>query len=774
VRVVDLDREAECETNPDPRALGDVPPTDPAPAARRLGCFPLGDPSTPPRSALATSPGIQLPGSSLPRDVAFVHLDVPAPVAGVAPPSAGPGILVGDFAWVISSDGRGTLVNLYDACPAPNMPQTAPGGYTPACDVVRNADASRAAAAVNPGSPVPMTLDRIAHRVRPSTARFLAPTSTADIAGAPRLQDPRATPFTVTVNGTPQTESPGLDGGVVVAGPLDAGVVAPSTESAVLPSLAIEGGPLADGTSRYLQFFDPDRVRNETWSVGWEAVLPGTARTLGRPSVDGQGVFILDDAGGAFCTRGVLAGDKLELTGCNSDSDCDFQQQCVRDPAAPVDIITGLCLDRANVDAQQRACGPLLRALRAYRITSAKQGISPSSGESTDRLVLGEIYEPEQPVDTRECDPVTEGENACSGITILDAGGTVALPTRCLIDFDGKHRCLRDCGDELGAVAHTGSGTGTLVAARSTPAVTPSAATVRVRITATGALGTATFDVSVDDGKTFVPGGPTGNAFALADVGITISFRPGAREPSFVAGDEYRFVVVPDYDRCGLDFQCATPRIGGGERRCLRAPLDAGLFATCLRELQPYQVRVGGSFLVTGSLSGAFVDVQPDPQSHECRVPATGTEYTRLHQARIPLPAPACPAQADRLAALPRGDGNACQFVDGGASGAAGGDRLLHFENPLFSFLLRLPGLGGAPAPTTVLSFVLVGGGLPMSTALATDVQAQQPVSAVTAPDRDSVFVVDEGKQTTATGLRGQLLKLSTSAASVDRRFQVR
>src|SRR5262249_30793247 len=56
-----------------------------------------------------------------------------------------------------------------------------------------------------------------------------------------------------------------------------------------------------------------------------------------------------------------------------------------------------------------------------------------------------------------------------------------------------------------------------------------------------------------------------------------------------------------DVGQCGLDFVCATPH-GGGADRCMRAPLD--LLGVCTKQLQPYQVRVGDSFLVTGGLSG--------------------------------------------------------------------------------------------------------------------------------------------------------------------------
>src|SRR6185503_10177072 len=205
--------------------------------ARRLGCFPLGDPDTPPRSPLYTSPGISLPNGALPRDVSFVHLDILPVTDPAAPPvNAAPSTMVGDFAWVLGSDGRATVVNLFDACPEPNLPQSInnnmAGPYTPACSL-GNVSASRftmnhPTAAVLPGNPVPLENDRVAHRIRQSNDRFRA-ISTGDTSGAPRVEDP-ANPFTVTVNGVaavaPNTLS--FDGGVAdLAAPAPSDMGAP-------------------------------------------------------------------------------------------------------------------------------------------------------------------------------------------------------------------------------------------------------------------------------------------------------------------------------------------------------------------------------------------------------------------------------------------------------------------------------------------------------------------------------------------------------------------
>jgi hypothetical protein len=228
---------------------------------------------------------------------------------------------------------------------------------------------------------------------------------------------------------------------------------------------------------------------------------------------------------------------------------------------------------------------------------------------------------------------------------------------------------------------------------------------------------------------------------------------------------------------CGQDFECAWTRSSTAAKpdaRCMRSPLDDGLFATCLTELQPYEIHAGESFVVTGSQTGYLTDLEPDPATRECAIPpATGTDaqFVQLHQSRIPIdPAvlPSCASLPDVLSPLSPGQPNACLFS------ASGSDRVIHFENPLFAIGLDLPAQSPLPPDQTVLTFQVVGGGFPQSLAVGIDVQAQQPRAAVTAPDLQTVYIVDEGKQTTATGLRGQLLKLFSTSQAIDRLFIVR
>ena len=720
VRVVDLDREVECETNPDPRSplLGPLPDIDPQLGARSLGCFPLGDPATPPRSPLAITPGIMLQNGAIPRDVTFVHLNVaPPPVdpatgltdTALAPPPANSTQLVGDFAWLVSSDGRGTLIDIYDACPAPNLELNPNGPFTPAC-AVANAQCSREVTANLPGRPAPLGLDRQSHRTRSASNRFLPPTNCGDTSGAPRLQD-ESHPFTFTINGTTSALNP--DGGV---GASAASLVTellpiPAASAACAPYLVnFTAGSCTSSTQRSIAFYDIDHTRNETWNLAWEGVIPATQRalgTIGKPPAFDARTFL--DAGGNWCTRGVLAGDKLQLNGCNTDADCDFQQFCVRDPAATPQVLNGLCLDREppadqniSTDAFQKQqatlCGPLLRAVRRFRITSAQQGIGVAGAGTTDRLTLAEIYEPEH---TEEWVGCTVGDpNACTMITVTgpkDITGTpMKLPTTCLVDSDGQPKCLRACTpDAIDPITHK-----------------------------------------------------------LLETAL-----------------------------CGVDFQCAASR--KGDTRCMRAPLDDALFGVCLGELQPYEIHAGDAFTASGSASGFLVDVQPNPTTRECEVPPISSPYVRLRQSRIPTAIAdlaACPPALMTAGVLGTLDNsfasNACLFTPPDPAAT----RRIHFENPYFAIGLELPPgrdeLTGEPRTLPPdafsISFVVVGGGFPASFPIGVDVPAQQPRVVITAPDRQTIYVLDEGKQTTTTGLRGQLLRVSTSTQTTDRTFLVR
>jgi len=459
--------------------------------------------------------------------------------------------------------------------------------------------------------------------------------------------------------------------------------------------------------TRVVYFVDPSHVRNETWQLSWEGVLPGSDRAVGAPLVvpaAGQTRAYLADSGGAWCGRGVLAGDKLIFRGCSGDSECDQAAgfQCVRDPGAFTDQPQGMCLHIDNktdtVDFWSQACGLLLRSQRKFRILSAKQGTAvpsgsstgpratPPAGSATDLLEVGEIYEPEFAEETHTCSV----DDDCKDVTVLALPDNVVRKTSCLADADGKKRCILAC------------------------------------------------------------------------------------DPKSIPKDD-----PLKQSECGADFECAASAFG--DNRCLRAPIgDATFWQTCMPELQSYEVHVGDSFTVSGTSSGYLSNEKEAPDG-ECILPAQDLSRARLTQWRVPLTATTCkdPVNAHPLSAsidpttLPS---NVC-LVDQGAGAAT--TNLIHFENPIFNIVVQVPlsGPGGkplVPPDGTSISMGVTGGGNNLNALLGVDVQAQQPRALVVAPDKQTIYVIDEGKSPVATGLRGQLLRLFSSSQSVDTQFIVR
>ncbi len=729
VRVIDLDRNAECETNPDPRAdhfqdswtlnASGLPTNIPPP--RSVGCFPVGDPATPPRSPFATSPGISLVPGEVPTDVAFVHVDAPPgdPTQTVAPPPASPGLLVGDFAWILTSDGKGTLVNIYDACPQPNQQaSTAQSGqYTAAC-IPGNIAQSLADTVKQFGHPQPILFELLSHQLRAGHPRFFNPATESDVTGQPRVPD-STNPCAVAVPPT----SPGLpDGGVPDAG-------ACGSTSGNLPSLYRELVPQslspAPQETRVVYFVDPTHVRNETWVLTWEGVLAGTDRATGAPIVvpanypPGMGAdhnrAFLSDPGGSWCGRGARAGDKLIFRGCTTDSECDQAGgfQCVHDPGAFPDVSQGMCLHidtgQFTVDYWTQNCGKLLRSQRKYRVLSAKQGApvpqyptdpgnpppatTPPASSLTDLLELAEAYEPEFAEQTHTCTTTAD----CDDVKITTQVGGMTRATSCLADVDGQKRCLATCADP--------------------------------------------------------------------------------------AKD----------DDCGADFECAQSAFGDNRcMRAPIGDAGAGhtFWQLCMPELQQYELHAGDQFTVSGTSSG-FLSNETTAADGECIVPPQTLERVRLFQWRVPLSAPTCPdnVNANPLTSSidPKGLASNVCLVNGPVKVGATSE-VIHFENPVFNIGLTVP-LVAPPATATQMmpiprpvvppdgtsvSMAVTGGGNGLQALLGVDVQAQQPRYATVGPDGQTVYVIDEGKAAVATGLRGQLLRLFSSSQSVDTTFVVR
>jgi hypothetical protein len=711
VRVIDLDRGTECETNPDPRWNGgginlqqtptSTPPLAQTPIAqaRQLGCFPVGDPATPRRSPLAHSPGIALAQGQLPVDVAFVHLDGPPedPTGTSAPPAAAPGLMVGDFAWIITSDGRGTVVNIFDACPAPNQQQAGvgPGSYTPGACLPQNVAVSLIDTVQQFGHPQPQLLDRVSHRLRSGHPRFFLATNESDNVGQPRVTD-STHPCAVAVPPT----SPGIpDGGVP-----DAGSCGSTTGS--LPGLYSEPVPSdlmpAPGTNetRSIYFVDPDHVRTETWVLTWEGVLPGTSRALGFPLVTtgnadpAQNGAFLSDPGGAWCGRGVRAGDKMVFVGCSVDSECDQAAgfQCVRDPGAFIDVTQGMCLliDKTNTpDSWSQACGKLLRSQRKFRILHARQAQTIPGGSGTsDILTVGEIYEPEFAEQTHTC---TTAAGQCDDVKVVSQVGGGTVPTSCLTDADGQNRCLLPCDgkdDVCGADFECAlSVFGDLRCMR------------------------APIGTKVD------PNDPSHRP--ILDPSYWHQCMPEAQEYEVHAGGQFTvsgtqsgYLTNEVVDASG---ECVLPpqTLETARLSQWRVPLSA----------PPCPPNVNQQPLAES--------IDPALQTNVCSVMTSATSVELIHFEN-PI--------FNIVAQVPK---------------ATNGRPLV-------------------PPDGTSVSINLTGGGANLVAQLGVDVQAQQPRNALVAPDGQTVYVVDEGKSPVGAGLRGQLLRLFSASQSVDTTFIVR
>jgi hypothetical protein len=100
----------------------------------------------------------------------------------------------------------------------------------------------------------------------------------------------------------------------------------------------------------------------------------------------------------------------------------------------------------------------------------------------------------------------------------------------------------------VGFVAETGTGTGSLTAAGQGAI----SASVVVKISTSGELGTGAFQYSLDGGTTYSAAVtiPAGATYALAPSGATVTFVPGpvGAGTSFVAGDTFSFATnVPNF-----------------------------------------------------------------------------------------------------------------------------------------------------------------------------------------------------------------------------------
>lgn len=908
VRVLDLDQEIECETNPDPRHLQSLvaagkltlrPDEQIGDTLRRLACLPVG---ATPRSPLSNSPGISLPGGALPRDVAFVRQDIACDpsvqdcpyrpdlaaddaTTGWLP--AAPSVWVGDFAWILGSNGSVQAVQIADYCPMPSFRACYPAQGTarraallstrsigqPSPELV-DLPALQQATWVSP-------LDRMPHGKRPLTSRL------TDTDPGPRVETakPGDPLYVVRVPG---------DSAASATGPEPDPNAPPGSTRLVLPAPAdyyylptdplcglVLADPLnqrgAGGEPTYrpktiAAFPDPNAVRNEAWTLDWEGVLPGTSRGTGILSPDGG----LLDLGGLYCNRGVEPGDKLWLPGCQTNGDC-AGGICVREQSAG--SAPGICLPTtADGDVCRRASQGLTADrpvsgtdatvwaatwLRRYRVLRAEQqrsltypliqlacsaqlpcpsGLSCNAGtcearDTMDRLVLGEIAEPEHLAEQRRCDGLDYGQ-ACGDdaainvqlrgaprcaatadcpngwlcdtvrkrcdVPLSDQSRLVSRRTTCRADADESSvgpdgviskpikRCVLECEDTLDC------GVGFVCAHSSYerfegPLPRPKARCVRAPLVAEGA--------PISDGAGQHPmSRAEASAVLRACFSGSASYQVRGGDAFLVRGSQS---AAPVLENVGKDGACVRPQPG-----------DPFFQAARLRQprlrLGPRQGLGAGDPLLCPSQDQWISHRQPTPARSGSCAEAVSRGFVKLpsgvqlNVAAQPDPLrrdswdPWLQREAELLSSLPLGAPASCVLTDAGAEAPGTttcGDgsrppcpRRIHFENPFLNLVLRLPRrmtplvldgrtIAGAewalPPEGYSVSFNALGGFRPyaINATVPAGQLAQSLRAASLAPD-GSVFIVDEGRTGSATGLRGQLMRIFR--VDMDQSFLVR
>jgi hypothetical protein len=315
LRVIDLLRWKECETNVDPRNL--PPGTTPT-----TGCF-EAETSAAHRRPFEGGPGLRFP--SLPIDVAAADIRPSDDPATAANEQSSEATVAGGHAWVLTSSGAVFLVNIDPVL----------RGLTP---VVYNATTGKAVK-VETAIPEPSPF---ANSKRDRNA----------ISYSTSL-DPSSGPARVTV-----------------APPLS--FTGPYIESFWTKGTAANAVAQGDDfLATPVYFPDPSAAVPQAWTVSWQGALIN-GRHAGRISDDGKR---LEDQAG-YCGQGVLPGDTVTFNGCIADSGCIPGFKCHRDSTVtevPGGLdVTGLCVDPAQETRFAEGAPEVFQTIRRYEITVAK------------------------------------------------------------------------------------------------------------------------------------------------------------------------------------------------------------------------------------------------------------------------------------------------------------------------------------------------------------------------------------------------------------------
>lgn len=308
IRVVDTgaDPEVECETNPDPRD----PFFDPEGEWFEAygGCIPVGDVS---RAPLADSPGIDMPDSRQPVDVAFFTVDATGYDADLD--TLDPARLNGMFAYAVTMDGLAYVLNVDERFD----PLDEDGDNVSDHFEFRLEDGIHAV---------------LAHQIRNANDTRAAED------GRPRIEES----FIFLSQGGEVSDPPA---GVTI----DQVVIDDSREAKSETWSLIFEDILPGGASSSGYILKPN------------------------PAVDDPDTAELRDSGSDFCRTGVEEGDVVVLEGCEEQDDCGDGFTCLENPREGQEN-GGVCVEQryAADEGLVRACLPLAQSSREYEVLSAR------------------------------------------------------------------------------------------------------------------------------------------------------------------------------------------------------------------------------------------------------------------------------------------------------------------------------------------------------------------------------------------------------------------
>jgi hypothetical protein len=429
VRVVDLERNLECDTQVDPRYLHDVRDVG------LLSCMVVGAPTTPPRRAGARGPGIQMPRDAVPLDVAVVLVNPATPVGDVSPID-----MIGTYAFVTTSDGFVYVINVDDD----NYP-----------DFEDEDDPTRAT----------MTL-AVPHQLRDFVPQRSAvpancsPASQEPFELGPRLFEPPSLLVTEERLASNKLHLlPGLHQVMCTAG----------DDRAAVSELDFT----APVEVRERAFPDWRPIFNEKFTVTWEGSLSrdDALTDLDGPPVRNGAVeqlptrLRLRDPNRPFCQLGAEPFDVIALVGCDpalGDAQCGIGEICYVHPDTPTAVSTGICMPQNKTDELSGLCRDFLITRRQYAARSVYAG----------EVTLGNRRRVLRTTPTAGCtsDDQCRAMAAYEG-TLADTAHPVDLPGQPMSEFSwtcvadptrapGPPRCLMTCETtddcEEGLACHEG------------------------------------------------------------------------------------------------------------------------------------------------------------------------------------------------------------------------------------------------------------------------------------------------------------------------------